>query len=201
MIRCTLDSTFARTCKQGATLVLLLFFALALTGCFRVSRETQVLRDSALHHSSGEWDEKLELALGGLTFGAASLGSRWIEEIPAEVRSALASVKGAEVSIHTAVKTGKVNGQKLLKEADGKMKGSGWYRVVGYREGNQLVAIYLPEKSASNDTRVCVLVLQETELVCVSARTDLRRLMKIALEKAQEDLPARVALVSEKTGA
>jgi hypothetical protein len=171
-----------------AVLALLLVTA---TGCFRVSSETRALRDAALDNGAKGADEKIELALGRLTFAAANFGLGFVQtdEIPPEARLVLNSVKGAEVSVY------KLRGfsgdlSAIMNAADKALDKRGCERLVGVINDKTLVAVYVPKKMRSpKDIKFSVLVLNEHDLVCASARGDVQTLMDVAWDKAREHLP------------
>src|SRR6266852_9280551 len=68
---------------------------LTQTGCFRLSSETQALRDAALDSGFARADEKIEIGVGFFTVGLARLAAKYID-IPPEARTAIGSLKEAE---------------------------------------------------------------------------------------------------------
>lgn len=179
--------------NQTPAIKLLLASALLLvgTGCFRVSSETRALRDAALDNGLKGADEKIEIALGRLTFAAANFGLGFVQtdEIPPEARQILRSVKGAEVSVYQFDRrTGGL--ASIMNDADKALAKRGCERLVGVINGDELVAVYIPKKMRSpRDIKFSVLVIAENNLVCASARGDVRTIMEVALGKAQEHLP------------
>ena len=172
---------------------------LASTGCFRVSSETRALRDAALDNGLGGAEEKIEFALGRFTFAAANFGLSFVEtdQIPDEARILLGSVKGAEVSVYNFKKrAGDLS--KVMADADRALEKRGFERLVGVIERDQLVAVYIPKKMRSaRDVRFSVLVLNNRDLVCVSARGDVRTIMDFAMARAQEHLPPGTVALRE----
>ena len=161
---------------------------LCTTGCFRVSSDTQALRDVALELETGEAEEKIELGVGFFTVGLAKLGARFVE-LPPEVRSILGSVDGVECSVYE-LRGGESNFAEVLSQADQVMDKRGSDRVVGVLGPDQLVAIYLPRSMKSHrDMSISVMVLTKRELICASARGDLDSVMQLAITKAQEQFP------------
>ena len=69
----------------------------------------------------------------------------------------------------------------VLAAADQTMSRRGWERIVGVLEGEQCVAIFVPQKKFSLENTACrVLVLNERDLVIVSARGNLTSLLDVA---------------------
>jgi hypothetical protein len=167
---------------------------LTATGCFRVSSETRALRDAALDNGLKGADEKIELALGRLTFSAANFGLSFVQsqDIPPEARMLLNSVKGAEVSVHQFDR-GSGDLSKILAAADRALEKRGCERLVGVINDRNLVAVYVPRKMRSaKDIRFSVLILNDENLVCASARGDVRAILDFAMAKAHEQLPPPV---------
>src|SRR5688500_20237846 len=89
---------------------------IATTVCFRVSSETQALRDVALKLQTGEAEEKIELGVGFFTVGLAKLCARFVELQP-EVRCILGSVDGVECSVYE-LRDPASNLDEVLSQAD-----------------------------------------------------------------------------------
>lgn len=175
--------------------IALLFLPLLVvfgSGCFRVSRDTAVLRDAVIENSSGSWDEKIEFGVGRLTFAAAQFGSRYVD-LPDEARVVLGAASAGEVGVYECHGARTADDRaKMLTEADEKLAKRGWDRLVGVMQDDQLVAVYVPSDVKSlRSMKVCVLVLNGSQLVCASARASIEPLLGLALEKAELQLPPR----------
>jgi len=182
--------------KRLAILSLSLSILLTATGCFGVSSETRALRDAALENSSNRAEEKFELGLGMFTFGAAKMALKYID-IPAEARTALTSVHGAEVSIYDLTEPCSRLGS-VLTAADRAMEKRDCDRLVGVIHENQLVAVYVPHKmSSTQNAKVSVLVLNDRQMVCASARGNVQDLLEIGLEKARAKFPKEFSASSK----
>jgi len=164
-------------------------FLLIAAGCFGVSSETRALRDAALD-STSKAEEKFEFGLGFLTFGTAKVALKYVD-LPEEARTALAAVHGAEVSVydlaHRCEKLGNV-----MAAADRAMQRCGNARLVGVVHEGQLVAVYVPRKmDSTRNVKISVLVLNERQLFCASARGNVEDLIEIGFEKAREKFPTQ----------
>jgi hypothetical protein len=163
------------------------------TGCFRVSSETQALRDAALEFM--EADEKIELGVGFFTLRLARFGTQFLE-LPPEAKLVLDAVDGAECSIYE-IQGKKPDSAKVLARADKAMGKRGFDRIVGVADREQLVAVYVPRSTKSHrNMHISILVLDRKQLVCVKARGDLEPLVQIALEQVKQHLPARAQVAS-----
>ena len=161
---------------------------LATTGCFRVSSDTQALRDVALELSTAQAEEKIELGVGFFTVGLAKLGARFVE-MPPEARSLLGSVDNVECSVYE-LRGGESNFAEVLSQADEMMEKRGSDRVVGVLDSDQLIAVYMPRNVTSHrNMALSVMVLTRRELICTSASGDLESVLQLAMTKAQEQFP------------
>jgi len=167
--------------------VALLLLPLLATGCFRPSSSTRTLRDCVMAAAGEGWVAEIELGVGPLTFGLARGGARFVE-LPDEARIVLRSMRGADVGIYRyfGVERPKA-GAELLPSVNQKMVERGWERLVAVMDGRETVAVYVPaDLDARDQLRLCVLVVDESEMVIVSARGNPEPLIRLALEKARE---------------
>ena len=175
-------------CTRTLSAIMAAGLLIVTTGCFRVSSDTQALRDVALKLQTAEAEEKIELGVGLFTVGLAKLGARFVE-LPPEVRGILGSVDGLECSVYE-LRGGESNFSEVLSQADESMEKRGLERVVGVMERDQLIAVYVPRKLKSHrEMSISVMVLTKRELICATARGDLESVMQLAVTKAQEQFP------------
>lgn len=180
--------------KKYLTLVAAATVVITATGCFRVSSETQELRDAALAELT-DADEKIELGVGFFTVSLARFGTKFLE-LPPQAKMVMDTVEGAECSVYDI--TGKrPDSAKVLTRADKSMEKRGFDRIVGIADRDQLIAVYAPRSAKSHrDMQVSLLVLSREQLICVKARGDLEPLIQFALEQAKQNLPARRQVAS-----
>ena len=166
---------------------------LTSTGCFRVSSQTQALRDAALDSGFARADEKIEIGVGFFTVGLAKLATHYID-IPPEARTALSSLKQAECAVYE-VHQRRESLASILMEADKAMESRGCERLVGVIHEGQLVAVYVPrDMNSAQDVKASVLVLNRNQLVCVTARANASDLVRLALNKVREESPGSPVL-------
>src|SRR5262245_30811997 len=120
-----------------------LLLLITTTGCFRVSSETQALRDAVLDSGFARADEKIEVGVGFFTLGLAKLVTHYVDDIPPEARTALSSLKQAECAVYE-VHERRESLASILIEADKAMESHGCERLVGVIKDRQLVAVYVP---------------------------------------------------------
>jgi hypothetical protein len=160
------------------------------TGCFRVSSDTQALRDAALDSGFAKAEEKIEFGVGFFTVGLARFASKYVD-IPPEARTALASLKHAECAVYE-VRGRQGDLSSILNDADEAMERRGCERLVGVVHENELVAIYVPRHMKSvRDVTASVLVLNREHLVCATARADAEDLLQLAMGKLGEEMRAK----------
>ena len=160
-------------------LVLPVVAVIGVTSYLRLSSDTKALRDGILEAAKGDWDKRFAGRAGGFTMGLVR-GVTAFVHLEAEPRAALAALRGVEVGVYQRSSGhSSENYGAVLAAADRVMRSRGWERVVGVTEKEQLVAIYLPRRGATLESvRCCVVVLQEGQLVVVSARGNLAPLLQ-----------------------
>jgi hypothetical protein len=171
--------------------------AVAVLSCFHLSSDTKALRNSLIKSSGVEWRQRIALNVGDLKLSVARAGLSFVH-LDAGARAALQSVRGAEVGVYQLPSGAKSpDHATLLAAADAAMTARGWDRVVGVMDGQDLVAVYLPDKIASvRRMKCCLTVLDGQEMVVISARANLEPLLKYAL--AQPDIAARMRSLAHR---
>ena len=168
-----------------AALVLLPFVVLAagVASYFHLSSDTKALRNSLMRSASVQWRPQIVLNVGNGTLSAVRAGLSFVE-LDAEARAALRAIRGAEVGIYQLASGEKSPDRAaMLAAADAAMNARGWDRVVGVLDGQDLVAVYVPGKTASaRRMKCCVMVFDGQEMVLVSARANLEPLLQCALD-------------------
>jgi hypothetical protein len=164
-----------------AVLFLVSFACYSLPGFLHVGRDAAALRDGLLKTASREFTPVVEANLGPVTFWAVRTGLGFAPLEP-EARMALRAVRAAEVSYSQRRHPGgKLDQATMLADADKAMTARGWERIVGVREGDDLVAVYVPKNLRSpHDVRFCVAVVGAEELVVAAGRSNLEPLMDLA---------------------
>lgn len=155
-----------------------------ITSYFRLSRDAKSLQTSLTRESGagiGAWEKKFQLSVGPFTCFAARNALGFVDMKP-EARAAVEAVHGCEVGVYRLKRgAGYLDHGTMLLGADKAMERRGWDRIVGVRKDHQLVAVYLPRGANDFDRmRACVAVVNEREMIIVSARANLAPLIKIA---------------------
>ena len=155
-----------------------------VTSYFRLSSDTKALRNGLIKSSGVQWRQRIALNVGGLTLGAVRTGMSFAP-LDAKARAALEAVRGAEVGIYQLASGAEPpDCATMLAAADTAMIARGWDRVVGVIDGDNLVTVYISEKTTSaRRMECCVMVFDGRQMVLVSARSNLETLLHIALEE------------------
>ncbi len=169
-------------------LFLISFACYSLPGFFHIGRDAAALRNSLLKTATraGEWSKHIEVNVGAVTLELVRAGLALVPMEP-DARTALRAVRAAEVSFFQRrhVRT-RLDQATMLQDADAAMTSRGWDRVVGVRDGEALVAVYVPKKlSSSRDVRFCVAVVDPETLVVAAGRSNLEPLMEIAERRVE----------------
>ena len=171
--------------------------AFGITSYFRLSSETKALRASVMSSAAGRWEKQFAVRVGFFSMSAVRWGSH-LFDLPPEARAALDAVRGGEVGIYKLAGNEPAfrDTSAILPAADRAMKVRGWERVVGVVQGDQVVGVYLPHKGFSYQrVGCCVYVLQERELMVVSARGNLDPILKM-VRKQMENGPGHQIRIS-----
>lgn len=191
-------SSFGRQVCIWTVWIVLLFVcvvpALGLIGVasyFRLSSPTQGLRGAIMESMQGRWHKKFAINVGGTTLALARLGAGFVKlNLKPEAKAAIQAVKHGEVGIYELEdRTSPPDYALILSNADKSMQRRGWERIVGVVQDGQFVAVYAPDNQKGNDLSCCVAVLDDRNLVVVSARADMIPLLDIARKRIHENHP------------
>jgi len=162
----------------GAGICLTPFVVLALVALsyLGLHRDAAVLRQQIFAATPSGWSTKVQVNLGESTLGAADFGLRFVhsDEKLNQARDALAAVKRTSVGVYQRETTlADWSRAELFSKTDQVMAKRGWSRLVGVVDGKSTVLVYGPQKSATGQSvEVCVAVINEKDLVIVSAKLD-----------------------------
>jgi hypothetical protein len=96
----------------------------------------------------------------------------------------LEAVRGAEVGIYELASAEQPNCGTMLTAADKAMTARGWDRVVGVIDGDDLVTVYVSQKTTSaRRMECCVMVFDGEHMILASAKANLQPLLQMALEE------------------
>jgi hypothetical protein len=169
----------------AATLLAAFFMGVFVVwGFFRLSSESEALRESLMGSVQGKWDKKIGLHVGVFSTALVRAGSRFFE-MPPEPRAALEAIRSVEFGIYELREDpGPIDAGAILARADKAMSGRGWQRAVGVVHEHQVVAVYLPRREVRlGSLKCCLLVLESRNLVVLSAKGNLEPLVELAWSK------------------
>lgn len=167
-------------------LLLPVLCVVGIASYFHLGSSTRALGSAVMESVPGEWHKQFAVNVGYVTVGLVRFGSAFFR-LPPEARAALQALDGGEVAVY------EVKGETLhpdcaaiLGAADKAMRRRGWERVVGVSDGSQVVAVYAPGKNRGKDISCCVAVLDDQNLIVVSARGNLSPLLELAQRRLHE---------------
>ena len=176
--------------------VLLLFLILpvvcasGIASYLHLSSPTQALRSAVMESVPGQWHKRFAVNVGCLTLGLVRFGSSFFH-LPPEPRAALQALSHGEVGVyHLEEPMSSPDYALILKTADKSMRRRGWERIVGVAQGGQFVAVYAPGNVGVKDMSCCVAVLNDRDLVIVSARGNLSPLLDLGRRRLNDHGPA-----------
>jgi hypothetical protein len=171
---------------HAQAILALLAAALFSTGCFRVSSESKVLRESVMKAAGQDWDQQVEVGVGhwSWTLAQAALSRAHLDP---KAHAALRTLRSGDVCVcHSAGRGSKAEPAAVLAAADQAMEKRGWTRLVGVVNGHEAVGVYSPEgKVSERNAQVCVVVFNRQDLVIASASADLRPLFEMAMNEVE----------------
>ncbi|HEY3915769.1 MAG TPA: hypothetical protein VGN61_14875 [Verrucomicrobiae bacterium] len=161
---------------------------------FYLGSSAQALRGAIMESVPGRWHKHFAINVGGVTLAVARFGASFTH-LPPDAKAALQFLDHGEVGIYEMEERMPPPDYVLiLKTADKSMRCRGWERIVGVVEPGQFVAVYAPINHWGKDISCCVAVLDDRNLVIVSARGD----TVPVLEFAQRHFRAKDLMSSRK---
>jgi hypothetical protein len=158
---------------------------LIATGCFRVNSETAALRDGLLRAGGSNWEQRIEIGVGSWTWTLAQAALAQLKIEP-EARAMLGVLHGADVGVFRLRPSARTpqHGAMLLA-ANQTMSERGWERIVEVKNDGEFVSIFVPKEVRwEKNVKICVVVINESEMVIASARGNLQPLFELAMNKS-----------------
>jgi hypothetical protein len=153
---------------------------IGVASCFYLGASAQALRGAVMESVPGRWHKHFAINVGGVTLALARFGASFTH-LPPDAKAALQFLDHGEVGIYEMEeKMSSPDYALILKTADKSMQRRGWERIVGVVEPGQFVAVYAPINHWGKDTSCCVAVLDDRNLVIVSARGDTDQMLEFA---------------------
>ena len=164
-------------CLGGATL--------AAYNLVTLPRDAAALRDELSASLTGSARTQVQVTAGPILLTLARMVISFFEGVPPEARIALGAVRNASVGVYQlAENVSPTERSQMFFAADEIMHDRGWTRVVGVKNPDSLVMVYLPEGEHGGSTeRVCVAVCSDEHLIVVSGKVHMDRLMDLAVHQ------------------
>ena len=178
---------FAGGLALGALLVIV------VVASFWPSGEVRAVRDIALAAAPGQWERQVEFGVGRLPTWVAKKALAFADLEP-EARLAIQAFRGADVAVYERVGAqsrgkgaeggGAVDDRaaRMSDEVRSLMEDRGWESVVQVQDKGELVGVFMPKSEIrGSEMRVCVVVMDRSDLVIASARIDAEPLVELAV--------------------
>lgn len=158
--------------------------------CFRLlttHTDTRLLHDGIMQLEGLRVERQWGVSLGPLPFFLARTGLSFVD-LPDEARLALASARGVELGLYQVMQHPKhIDLEKITRETDVRMGQRGWERVLAVAQDNECVLVYAPKTMRSTHVmRICLAVLNESELVLVGAQINEEPLFDLVAGKSSQ---------------
>lgn len=167
----------------GAMATSALLVAVGVYNLLTLTHEASVLKRTLLASDGFKGSLRVQGTVGPILLGSARMVSRFIPDVPLEVREGLGAVRNASVGVYELddLPTAEERNE-VFAEADAAMERSGWTRIVSVSERHQRVVVYTPTNNDDDgrQLRVCLAVCDHKQLVVVSARADAEKLSEFA---------------------
>lgn len=166
---------------------LLLFACLLSLGIFLIIRsfsihtDMKILRDGITQLDGLRVERQLGVSLGPVALFLARTGLAFAD-LPREARLALSSARGVELGLYQVMQHPQhIDWGKITRETDARMKQRGWERFLAVSHDNECVLGYAPATTeSSRNMRVCLAVLNDSELILLGARINAKPLVDLA---------------------
>ena len=157
-----------------------------------LDRDATLLRKQVMAATHAGWQTKVQLSVGRFTLGAVRTGLSFVKNRDiADARLALQALQHASVGVYQRKSAEGESGsrEKLFTDTDEAMGRRGWSRLVGVIDKKDTVLVYVPSgQEAAAQVDLCVAVVNDHELVIVSATVNADELAALVRQQAGDDL-------------
>lgn len=178
----------------GLCLAPLVVFGAVAISVLSLDRDAAVLRNHVMAGTHANWQTRIQLSVGGITFGLVRAGLSFAKDNDPDIEDALLALKavnGASVGIYErgSSKDGLGSTAQLLTDTDKAMTRRGWSRLVGVVDKKEAVIVYVPVRcDTDGPIDICLAVINGRELVVVSATVDATGLAELVEKHAGAEL-------------
>lgn len=171
-----------------------LVLAVAAASILTLNRDAAVLRREVMAATATDWDTKVQLSLGRLSFCLLRGCLAFVPDHKiGEARAALNALRSVSVGVYRPAGAQPIGSrEKLFNDTDRRMQERGWTRLVGVADRRDNVLIYVPA-GAEEFREICVAIVNGRELVVVSAAVDPDVLVGLVATHAPKGLRPRLA--------
>ncbi|MBI2515571.1 MAG: hypothetical protein HYV95_01530 [Opitutae bacterium] len=175
----------------GLCLAPFLLLGIAVASFLTLDRDAATLRKHVMAATDADWSTKVQLSVGSLTLGTVRQCLWFVhDQNVGDARLALKAVRHASVGVYE--RRGdetKWSREELFVDTDKAMQKRGWSRLVGVADHGDTVLVYTPDNLDPDDpVDVCIAVINDRDLVVVSATLDAKALSRLVEKKAGEDI-------------
>lgn len=177
----------------GALLTPVFLFGLAAFSFLTLNREAATLRGKVMTATNAEWDTRVQLSIGRLTFGALRTLLSVVPRVDEDARLALRSVRHASVGVYElAGRSVNWSRETLFAETAKAMNRQGWTRLVGVADLDDKVMVYVAnDADLDAPLDICVAVVNGRSLIVVSASVDGEATARLARRHADGKFSAQ----------
>ncbi len=154
---------------------------IAVTSYIRLGADATALKNSVMAIAPAK--TRVVVNVGWLTTGVGRLVASFFP-LPPEAHMAIRSIRAAEVGVYRMeCPPGHLDRAQVLAKTESTMRKRGWERIVGVSQDKDLVAVFVPQKVSSTRLKCCVLVVNDEDLVVVTARGNIDEVLRFAQDK------------------
>jgi len=172
-----------------------LLLVVSVLSSFRLGSDTAAVRNAAMKSAKADWSRKIEVGIPPYVAGVAR-AVLLFSHLEPEARTGLQAFRGGDVGVYEWHSQKRApDTRAMLVASDEVMTRRGWDRVVGVLNHDELVAAYVPRQAtALSNMKVCLVVLNDRELVVASVRSNLEPVLEM-VQKQPEWLQNLVASI------
>lgn len=172
----------------GGLFGVVLLAAVGIYNLVTLTSEAATLRRAVFAASASPPDLKIQGSVGSIVLGAAGVVLRFIPDVPAEARQALAAIDSVSVGLYE-FREASTGGNRLAMVAriDEMMLRRGWTRLVVVSQRKETVVVYAPAEDLSERrVRICLAFWDGRELAIASARINAQSLAELVQRQLPE---------------
>ena len=163
---------------KKSVLVILLFLAPFLSGCFGVNNYFKSVRNDIIHHIDAGFTEDTEFALGPVTLTVAG----WFVPDEEQASEFIDNISQLQVGIYKKEMNGNSNYFKLIQKIDRRMNRHGCRYIVKNCSKDEVSAIYVNRNLERGIRRMFIINIDKEEMVIVQMDGNLSKVIETAIQ-------------------